>query len=727
MWPLSHLSITARRLLAASSILVAGLVAIGARIEAQGVAVTRGPYLQQGTPASVVVRWRTAAATDSVVRYGPAPGQLDRVATVAGSRIDHVVTLSGLTPHTRYFYAVGTSMGLLAGNDHAHAFTTPPPSGASAPVRIWVLGDAGTANATARAVRDAYLDSENSLGTQMALLLGDNAYPDGTDNQYQAAVFDTFGTLLRRAVTWSTFGNHDATFADAVTGTGPYFDLFTFPTGGEAGGIASGTEAYYSFDYGNIHVVCLDSSESDRSPTGPMARWLTADLASHAAEWTIAFFHHAPYSRGTHDSDVDTGMREMRQHLVPILEAGGVDLVLGGHSHTYERSMLISGHYGVASSFSPAHVVDGSDGNAGGYQKVRGNPAGAVYVLSGSAGSTGPGLLNHPVMETSASTTGSLVIDVDGGRLRAFYLRDTGAVNDAFTLLKRDAAGPPTAPWGLRTQEVLDPHYLSWREPDGGGPIEGYRIEAGTAPGRTDIGVLTVGHTTVQPFARTNGRFFVRVRAFNRFGVSPPSDDLEIVMAGGFANGVVPADVRPPTPTGVIRATVTGGRVQLTWPAGGYGSGDLATRLEIGTRPGLSNLGSFWPTGNTFEPVPPGVYFVRFRRANVAGESEPSLDTQVVVGGVPSPPDRAGDIRAAIVRRTVAMSWAPPAGPTAADYYVIEAGLAARTTALRLRTADKQPQYVVHDVPPGAYFVRVRAANALGEGVASRDTRIVVP
>lgn len=716
---------TGRRVLVAAGILAAGMITIGARIEAQAVVVTRGPYLQQASSTAIVVRWRTAGPTDSVVRYGTVPDALTSTAASATLTTEHVVTLDQLAPHTRYFYAIGSTSGTAAGGDLAHTFTTAPPAGAVAPVRLWVLGDSGTANATARAVRDAYLRVEGSRGTQFVMMLGDNAYGSGTDAEYQTAVFDTFAGVLRRAPLWPTLGNHDAYSSDSGTGTGPYYDAFTLPTHGEAGGVPSGTEAYYSFDYANIHVICLDSSDSDRSPGGPMATWLAADLAASTAEWTIAFFHHAPYSKGTHDSDTDPEMRGMREHIVPILEAGGVDLVLAGHSHTYERSMFINGHYGLAASFSPAHIVDGTYGNDGGYHKARGTVAGAVYALSGSAGTSGPGPLNHPVMRAAAATSGSLVVDIEGGRLQAYYLRDTGVVNDAFTLLKRDASGPPTAPWGLRTQEVLDPNYLSWRPPDGGGPIDGYRIEAGSAPGRFDIGVLPVGNTTVQGFGRVNARFFVRVRAFNQAGVSPPSDDLEIVMAGGFANGAVPAAVRPPPPTGVVTADVTGATVRLSWPPGGYG--ELGHRLEIGSRPGLADLGVVSGGNGLTGTAPPGVYFVRFRRENVAGLSAPSLDTQVVVGTVVAPPERPGEIRAAVDGRTVSMSWAPSAGVPAASHYVIEAGLAERATALRLVTADAQPRYVVRDVPAGVYYLRVRAVNAAGEGVASRDARIVVP
>ena len=85
----------------------------------------------------------------------------------------------------------------------------------------------------------------------------------GTDAEYQAAVFDTYPTLLRKTLLWPTLGNHDGGSANSGTQTGAYYDIFTLPTQGEAGGMASGTEAYYSFDYANIHFIVLDSEGSD--------------------------------------------------------------------------------------------------------------------------------------------------------------------------------------------------------------------------------------------------------------------------------------------------------------------------------------------------------------------------------------------------------------------------------------------------------------------------------
>jgi len=65
-----------------------------------------------------------------------------------------------------------------------------------------------------------------------------------------------------------------------------------------------------------------------------MLPWLRTDLRANQRDWTIVYFHHPPYSRGSHDSDeADTRMGDVREHLLPVLEAGGADLVLTGHSH----------------------------------------------------------------------------------------------------------------------------------------------------------------------------------------------------------------------------------------------------------------------------------------------------------------------------------------------------------------------------------------------------------
>jgi hypothetical protein len=446
-----------------------GVVWIGWCGSALAATVTRGPYLQLGTPSSIVVRWRTDSATDSQVRYGTVPGSLTLHANNFTATTEHEITLSGLTPDSQYYYSVGTTTTILAGNNADHFFITSPPQGTAAPTRIWVLGDSGTANAAAAAVRNAYFAATGSRHTDIWLMLGDNAYNDGTDAEFQNAVFNMYPTMLRKSVLWPTLGNHDGHSADSASQSGPYYSIFTLPKQGEAGGVPSGTEAYYSFDYGNIHFICLESYETDRRTNGPMANWLRSDLASTTNDWIVAFWHHPPYSKGSHNSDTETALIEMRENFLPILEDGGVDLVLGGHSHSYERSYLIDSHYGLSTTFDDSHKKDGGSGREPTpYQKPAGllPHQGAVYTVAGSSGQTSGGTLNHPAMFISLNVLGSLVLDFQTDRLDVSFLNSSGEVQDEFTIIKGDIAPPPpVAPTGLTAKATGKRKIsLSWKQ-----------------------------------------------------------------------------------------------------------------------------------------------------------------------------------------------------------------------------------------------------------------------
>jgi hypothetical protein len=434
------------------AILIAAGFAVLAAATAQAASVTRGPYLQLGTPTSVVARWRTDVATDSRVSYGATPLSLTLFVDDPNLTTEHQVTVSGLSPDTVYYYSIGSTTEKLAGDDANHFILTSPWPATPKPTRIWVLGDSGTANASARAVRDAYYAFTGTRHTDLWLMLGDNAYTDGTDPQYQAAVFNMYPEMLRKSVLWPTLGNHDGHSTDSGTQSGPYYDIFTLPKNGEGGGLASGTEAYYSFDYGNVHFIVLDSFDSDRSPFGAMMMWLQADLATTTQDWIIAYWHHPPYSKGSHDSDGENALKEMRQNALPVLEGGGVDVVLAGHSHSYERSFLLDGHYGTSSTLDKATMIldagDGREVGAGAYQKPTAGPTpheGAVYTVAGSSGKTSGGTLNHPVMFVSLNVLGSVVLDVERNRLDATFLDSTGAVKDSYTILKGTLNNNPPA------------------------------------------------------------------------------------------------------------------------------------------------------------------------------------------------------------------------------------------------------------------------------------------
>jgi len=439
-------------------------------------AMVRDPYLQLVTPNSIIIMWRTnlASPADSRVQYGTALGTLNQtatsVATIPASNPnvrDHVVTITDLAPSTQYYYNVGTtSGGVEAGGTGDYYFTTAPSIGSTSPFNVWFVGDGGNNSANQTAVRDAMLATAGTNPPELFLQLGDIAYESGTDAEFTNNHFAPYANVLRNTVCYPTLGNHEAVNTQSGacwplpcapgTTSGPYYEGHVLPTQGEAGGEPSGTEAYYSFDYGNVHFIVLNSEQVNRSAAGPMAQWLEADLQGTAQDWVIAFFHHPPYSRGTHNSDsaADSGGRmvDMRELILPILEAGGVDLVLTGHSHNYERSYLIDGAYGygtspnfVTPSFATldadGHIVDAGDGDPAGdgaYVKRAGLNAhdGTVYVVAGHGGRSVGGTFGHPVMYYSEAAFGSCLMDVEGNTVRVRNIRSDGTITDTFTIIK---------------------------------------------------------------------------------------------------------------------------------------------------------------------------------------------------------------------------------------------------------------------------------------------------
>ncbi len=408
--------------------------------------VERGPYLQGVTTERIFINWRTDTATDSKIWYGNSPTNLSFTIELEDEIIDHEILIDGLAPNSTYYYAIGTSNGQLVGADSSHYFITSPESAPSQTIRAWVLGDAGTYTDNQRNVRDAYYNYISDEHTDMMLLLGDNAYQDGTDAEYQIGWFENmYEDKLINSIMWPTFGNHDGRSSISITQSGPYYGIFTLPKNGEGGGTPSGTEAYYSFDYGNLHIISLNSDDIDRSVEGDMMQWLQNDLDITNQDWVIVFFHHAPYTgEGGNESDFNLRASEMRENAVPLLEAGGVDLVLSGHTHAYQRSYLIDGHYGVSATWDPDSMgIDLGDGRVDGdgpYLKEIGTSPGnkgTVYVVAGSSGKMDLDDYNHPVMAHNAEKYGSVVIEVNDLQMDVKFIDSDSLVEDYFTIIKQ--------------------------------------------------------------------------------------------------------------------------------------------------------------------------------------------------------------------------------------------------------------------------------------------------
>jgi hypothetical protein len=146
---------------------------------------------------------------------------------------------------------------------------------------------------------------------------GDNAYEDGTAREFRNCYEPTWGR--HRARTRPSPGNHDYRTAEAA----PYYAYF----GENAGPPGRG---YYSYDLGAWHIVSLNSNIAAEA-SSEQERWLRADLAAHPSRCTLAYWHHPVFSSGNH------GNRKRMRALWSVLYEFGVDIVVNGHDHHYER------------------------------------------------------------------------------------------------------------------------------------------------------------------------------------------------------------------------------------------------------------------------------------------------------------------------------------------------------------------------------------------------------
>ena len=594
---------------------------------AGGISVVRGPYLQIGTPTSAIVRWRTDIASESRLRYGTSLGALNTIASDLAVTTEHIVQLNGLQPLTRYYYELGTASTWFTG-DANDFFDTAAPAGPAVPTRVWVLGDSGTANANAAAVRNAYITFTGTRHTDIWLMLGDNAYSTGTDTEYQNAVFNMYWMFLQNTFLWSTRGNHEADAGGAT-----YYNIFSFPTAGQAGGVASGTEAYYSFDYGNIHFICLDSFGSSRSATGAQATWLNNDLASVTSDWIIAFWHHPPYSKGSHNSDSETQLIEMRQNFLPILEAGGVDLVLCGHSHSYERSFLLDGHYGGSTTLTAAMKKDGGSGRedgTGAYLKATFGTApheGTVYAVAGSSGQVSGGQLDHPAMFISLNNLGSMVLDIDGNRLDAKFLRENGLIADYFTIIK-GSVSVPAAPTGLSATPGNAQVFLSWNASTG---ADTYNVKRATSSGGPYELLTTVATTSHLDSGLVNGTtYFYVVSANNSIGESANSSE---------ASATPTAPPPPPAaPTALAATVVSPTQINLAWTDNADNETGFKIERKTGGGGAYSQIALIAADATSYPDTTVSgntIYFYRVRATNAGGDSEYSNEASATTPAQP--------------------------------------------------------------------------------------------
>ncbi|MCQ3977077.1 MAG: hypothetical protein DPW09_26915 [Anaerolineae bacterium] len=366
------------------------------------------PYLQQITATSVIILWTTQTGADPTVRYAPDTSYTYSASgttrlTALGSHL-HRVELIGLQSNTTYYYKIYTdNQELISGE--VLSFQTAPNPGSNTPFSFIAFGDYGTGLNSQKRLRDQM----RRASFDFILTTGDNAYPDGSYAQFDAKVFQIYQDLFSQVPLFPTLGNHDY---HSEAGA-PYLDLFDLPQNAWR---ASDRERYYSFDYGNVHFVALDSNTplygSDKAADDDMFDWLRDDLSKTKQRWKIVVMHLPVYSTGPHQADSQPARTKLR----PIFETYGVDLVLSGHDHIYQRSYpLRGGQLTTPEQGGLVYIITGA-GSAASYRCGSADWVAVAYCSQRS------GLYTH--------------ITVNGDKLTVEAIDANGASKDIYTLTK---------------------------------------------------------------------------------------------------------------------------------------------------------------------------------------------------------------------------------------------------------------------------------------------------
>jgi hypothetical protein len=187
-------------------------------------------------------------------------------------------------------------------------------------VKFLIIGDTGTGTTKQHDLAAIMLRSRASFPYEFVLMMGDNMYGGEKPADFKNKFEDVYRPIMNQNVKfYAALGNHDEPAQR-------FYEFFNM----------EGKE-YYRFTRGNVAFYALNSNYMDKK----QVKWLEDELAKDTTEWKIAFFHHPPYSSGgKHGSDT-----QLRQVVEPIFVKYGMNVVLTGHDHFYERVKPQKGIY----------------------------------------------------------------------------------------------------------------------------------------------------------------------------------------------------------------------------------------------------------------------------------------------------------------------------------------------------------------------------------------------
>jgi predicted phage tail protein len=398
-----------------------------------------------------------------------------------------------------------------------------------------------------------------------------------------------------------------------------------------------------------------------------------------------------------------------------------------GTGTTYTISSLSTGTYYIrvrsvnsSGSSAPSNEVTATLGTSGPNPPVNLRATvtnGTVIALTWGAPSTtvdsyrieigtAPGRNDVRTTTVGSSVRSYTISDLRGGpyyiQVRSVRGTQTSPSSNGVEVLCAPAA-PTNLSASARGRSIA----LTWRAPSSG--ASEYRIEVGTASGRSDVRVVTTTATSFTIGDLSAGKYYIRVRARNAAGTSGASNEATATLTQGG---------RPTAPSS-LTATREGGNISLRWQ-----SMDDSTqfyRIELGTAQGQTDISSFTTgvtTSFSIGELPAQTYYVRVRAGNDQGWSDPTPDVVVPgMGGTDAPRRLSASVTA---NGMVRLMWDEPQDVSGLRGYLVEAGSApGRSDRASVPTTNRR--LVGGPVPPGTYFVRVRSITAAGLGSASNE------
>jgi hypothetical protein len=352
---------------------------------APGGELVAGPLVNMALQTSAIVTWTGRGGADVRCEIAGAPEAKVSLSARDIGRPEqvHMARVEGLKPGTAYTYTVTCGSAKAEGT-----FRTLPEKGSRSPLKIVTYGDPQTNPPRHAQVAGAV---QKELPFNCLVICGDFC-DDGNDwPMMRRQFFDPAGDLIRKTSLFPVRGNHE--------NTGLIFrDLF----------IPAGQTPWYSFDAGNVHWVVLEQYAAGQKGPLPkderkqMAAWLEQDLAASKADWKIVSYHEPTFNVGGHGSNWG------RADILPILLKGGVDFILSGHSHVYER----------------CHPIGEPNGKP------------LIQITSGGGGGTLYPAAPSPILAASASAHHYLVWQFDGEKLELTAKKTTGEVIDQLRIAK---------------------------------------------------------------------------------------------------------------------------------------------------------------------------------------------------------------------------------------------------------------------------------------------------